>query len=214
MRKLSPSDALFPKIRQRIIGLLFANPDKWTYQAEVVKELQVSQSSVQMELRRLIASGILESDVRGNRVYFRPDKGCIIFDELAGIGLKTSGLLDLVHQFLRPFDKKLAVAFVFGSIARTEEHSGSDVDLMLVGDITLAELSPALGPLEKKLSREVNPHVMSITEAQEMLRSPNHFFSTVLNGPKIILLRNNHELARSFEQGHVEDAYYKQAGDQ
>ena len=80
MRRLSPCDALFPKIRQRIIGLLFANPEKWTYQAEMVKDLQVSQSSIQLELRRLITSGILEAVVRGNRVYLRPDKSCIIFD--------------------------------------------------------------------------------------------------------------------------------------
>lgn len=214
MRRLSPSDALFPKIRQRIIGLLFANPDKWTYQAEVAKELHVTQSSIQLELKRLMASSILENEVSGNRVYFRPNKNCLIFDELSGIALKTWGLVDLVRESLRPFDKKLDIAFIFGSIARSEEHSASDVDLMLIGKLTLTEISQALNPLEKKLNREVNPHVMTVEEAHEMLRSPSHFFSTVVNGPKIILVRNNHELARFFEQGLVESAYHKQAGDQ
>jgi predicted nucleotidyltransferase len=208
MHRVSPSDAIFPKIRQRIVGSLFSDPENWTYQAELAKTLLVSQSSVQMELKKLIASGILETNVRGNRVYFRPDKSCIIFDELLGIALKTTGLVDVVREFLRPFSKKLATAFIFGSIARGEEHSRSDVDLMLIGDLTLREVSIAIGILEKNLRREVNPHMMTVGEARKMLRSPSHFFSTVISAPKIILVRNNNELARVFEQKPGESSFH------
>lgn len=209
MPRISTSDALFPKTRQLIIGRLFADPDKWTYQSELASDLSITQSSLQVELKRLISSGILESQNRGNRIYFRPNKDCIIFDELVGIATKTSGLVDLIREFLRSYEKDLAVAFIFGSIARNEERQESDVDLMLIGNLSLAKISQGLRQLEKKLEREVNPHVMTVEEASKMLRSPNHFFASVVKSPKIMLVRKNHELARLFEQGPSEKTYSK-----
>jgi predicted nucleotidyltransferase len=180
---------------------------KWRYQNELAQELSISPSSLQKELQRLIASEILEAEQRGNRLYFRPNMACTIFDELVGIAAKTSGLLAVVKDFLLPFSKKIDVAFIFGSIARNEEQSASDVDLMIIGQIELIDLALPLRRIESQLKREVNPHVMSRAEALKMLESPNHFFQTMMAAPKIMLIRNNSELARSCEERTAKDAY-------
>ena len=193
-------DALFPKIRQQILGTLLSNPEDWRYRSELSKELGIPQSSLQKELKVLIDSGILEARSRGNRVYFRPDKTCVIYGELADIATKTFGLVDVVRSALEAFNDKIALAFIFGSVARGTENSTSDIDLMLIGEIKLEHLLPTLKELEKKLNRDVNPHLMTVNEARNMLRSPNHFFATVISDPKVILIRNDDELSRVFEQ--------------
>jgi predicted nucleotidyltransferase len=209
MRRLSPIDALFPKIRQRILGSLFMHPDAWRYQNDLAQELSVSPSTLQKEIQKLIASEILEAEQRGNRLYFRPNKDCTIFAELAGITAKTSGLVEAVRELLKPFDKKIDVAFIFGSVARNEELSASDVDLMIIGSVAMLELAVPLRRIEKRINREVNPHVMSREEAQKLLKSPNHFFKTVLAAPKIMLIRNDSELAKSCQETTTKEPHLR-----
>lgn len=199
MRKIRPNDALFPKLRQRILGSLYMHCDEWRYLSDLAQELEVSPSSLQREIHNLIASEILEEKVKGNRLYFRPNKQCVLFSELKSIVVKTLGLADLVTESLKPFTKQIDMAFIFGSIASGQDIEGSDVDLMVIGDVQLLDLAPALSYLEETLSRPVNPYIVATKEAELMLRSPNHFFDTVFATPKLILIKNDRKLARSIE---------------
>jgi predicted nucleotidyltransferase len=206
MRKLRPNDALFPKIRQRVLGTLFMHSAEWRYLSDLAQELAVSPSSLQREIHNLIAAEILEAETRGNRLYFRPNKDGTLFPELSRIVLKTSGLADIVLESLRSFSKKIDVAFIYGSIARGEWRDDSDVDIMIIGAIQLLELALPIRRLEKMLKRSINPVLLNQAEAKKMLRSSNHFLDTVLAAPKLMLIKNDRELVRLIESRQAESA--------
>jgi len=96
---------------------------------------------------------------------------------------------------LTPFKKSIKTAFVYGSIARSEELSESDVDLMIVGTVSLADLSPAIQKAEERLARQVNPTVFSQEEFARKVKQGHHFLKTVLGNDKLFILGSENELA-------------------
>ncbi len=169
-------------------------PDKWWYLTDLAKHLGVSPSSLQRELASLVNSDLLISRKDGKRVYYKVNQDCPIVEELQTIFVKTSGIADVINSSLRRFRGKIGIAFVYGSVARTEELSTSDVDLMVVGDVGLADLVPGLRRAEKALSREINPTIYSSEEFLQRRKEGDSFINTVLSDSKIFLKGNESEL--------------------
>jgi len=144
--------------------------------------LHTRPSSLQRELSSLVQSGILEQRRDGRRTYFKAEIQSPIFRELRSIFEKTVGLIPTLRVALQPFANKIICAFVYGSIARREEHATSDVDLMVIGSVGLADLAPSLGKVEKRLGREVNVTDYSVEEFRQRVTERDHFLTTVLKG--------------------------------
>lgn len=184
MRNHSVLTALFPQVRQGVLAATLTQPEKWWYLSELADRLRTTPSSLQRELSSLVASGILAHRREGTRVYFKAETRSPVFRELRQLFEKTAGLIPIVTQILDPFGDKIQCAFVYGSVARNREHAASDVDLMVVGQAGLADLSPVLRKAELRLGRDVNATVYSPEEFREKVRSHNHFLTTVLKGRK------------------------------
>lgn len=182
MRTLVALDALFPGIRRRLLTATLTRPDKWWYLSELAHFLHTRPSSLQRELAALVQSGILQQRRDGRRIYFRAETRSPIFRDLRSIFEKTIGLVPALQTILRPLDDRIACAFIYGSVARREERATSDIDLMIIGEIGLAELSPALRKAEKRLGREVNVTNYSVDEFGRKVAESDHFLTTVLNG--------------------------------
>ena len=193
MRK-SILDALFPRTRQAILSAVLLRPDKWWYLTDLANHLGVSPSSLQRELASLVNRDLLISRRDGKRVYYKVNQDCPIVEELQAIFVKTSGIADVINSSLRKFSGKIDIAFVYGSVARTEQLSTSDVDLMIVGDVGLADLVPGLRRAEKALSREINPTIYSPGEFLQRRKEGDSFIHTVLSDSKIFLKGNDSEL--------------------
>ena len=174
--------SLFPSIRQGVLAATLTQPEKWWYLSELAGFLRTRPSSLQRELRSLVHSGILEQRKDGRRIYFKAQMRSPIYSELRSIFEKTIGLIPTLRSVLGPFDKKIVCAFVYGSIARHEEHATSDVDLMVIGSVGLAELAPSLGRAEKRLGREVNVTNYSVDEFRKKVAQGDHFVTNVLQG--------------------------------
>ena len=187
-------DALFPRTRQAILSAVLLRPDKWWYLTDLAKHLGLSPSSLQRELASLVNGDLLTSRKDGNRVYYKANQDCPIVEELQTIFVKTSGIADVINSSLKRFSGKIEIAFVYGSVARTEELSTSDVDLMIVGDVGLADLVPGLRRAEKALSREINPTIYSPQEFLQKRREGDSFINTVLSDSKIFLKGTDSEL--------------------
>jgi predicted nucleotidyltransferase len=145
--------ALFPKVRREILVATFSQPDREWYLSELAKFVRTQPSSLQREVDTLSRAGILAQRRDGRRIYLKPDRDSPVFTELKSFFEKTAGVLPVLQQELGPFAKAIRTAFVYGSIARAEETSGSDIDLMLIGETGLADIVPALRRAEKKLGR-------------------------------------------------------------
>ena len=182
MRNLAALDTLFPGVRQRVLTATLTRPDKWWYLSELADFLHTRPSSLQRELAALVQSGILEQRRDGRRTYFKAETRSPIFRDLRSILEKTVGLIPTLRIILRPFEDKVACALVYGSVARREERATSDVDLMVIGDVGLAELSPSLRKAEKRLGREINVTNYSVDEFRKKVAQGDHFLASVLKG--------------------------------
>jgi uncharacterized protein len=195
MRKSRALDALFPWTRQALLAATVLHPERWWYLSDLAKHLHVRPSSLQRELAALVDAGILRRRRDGNRVYFRPNPDCPFLPELQGLLVKTAGVVDTLREALSRFATRLDWAFVYGSMARAEELASSDVDLMLVGQVGLAELTPALRRAEEWLGRAVNPTLYTREEFATKLQAGHHFLKTVLDAEKLFILGELHDLA-------------------
>ena len=195
MRKQSLVDTLFPKVRQQVLSVLLLDPDRAWYQSDLATRLHLQVSSLQRELASLAESGILRRTRDGNRIYFQADRDCPIFSELQGLLIKTVGLADPVREALSVHAEHIRVAFIYGSFAKGEERSLSDVDLFVVGDLELMELTEALSIAQVKLGRSINPALYATKEFRMKLANGNHFIQAVLNEPKLFIIGSESELA-------------------
>lgn len=192
MRQSLPS-LLFPEYRRRVLGLLLLRPDEALHGREIARRTGLPAGTITRELTKLAEVGLLKRTKRGNQQVYSADTSGPIFAELAGILRKTSGLADVLVQALAPAAPKLRLAFVFGSVARGEETGGSDVDVMLIGDLGFREAVELLHPCQATLGREVNPKLFSASEfADKAVNEP--FLIDVLAKPKIFLIGNAHDL--------------------
>ena len=156
MRKSPILSALFPAIRQEILAATLLSPEKAWYLSELAAHLHTSPSSLQRELEALAKSGVLQRRQEGRRTYYKAETNSPVFVELQALFTKTAGVLPLLKTGLGRFSPKIKWAAIYGSIAKGEEHAQSDIDLLIVGAVSMTELLPTLRRIEKQFGREVN----------------------------------------------------------
>lgn len=185
--------------RQRVLGLLLLHPDQSYYVREIARLTNTSAGTVHKELRLLVKVGLLLRDEVGNQVRYSANRHCLIFEELSSILRKTSGLTDVLTEALAGAKQQLDLAFVFGSTARGESQEGSDVDIMLVGSLSFAEIVKLLHPTEAILQREINPIIYTLQEFLHRVRNNDSFIQEVLSKPKLFIVGNEDELRKLSE---------------
>ncbi|MCX6101336.1 MAG: nucleotidyltransferase domain-containing protein [Candidatus Bipolaricaulota bacterium] len=139
---------------------------------------------------------ILSKTREGNLAYFQANRTAAIFEELRGLVRKTAGIPDLLRTALLPHSSSIGRAFVYGSVARGEEGAASDVDLMVIGDVSFFDVVAAVSPLQQTLGREINSTVFDSAEYARRLRAKDPFLTRVEKQPRIDLIRGD-DVARS-----------------
>jgi predicted nucleotidyltransferase len=194
MRRSPILAALFPETRSKILSAMLLMPEKNWYLTELAAFLHTQPSSLQREMDALSKAGILKQWRDGGRVYVRPDANSPVFSDLRRLFEKTAGIVPVLQRELKSFGDRVPLAFLYGSIARSEERPESDIDLMVVASVGLSELVPMLRRAERTLGRPVNPTVFSPKEFARKVRSQDHFLSTVLQDAKLFVKGSEHEL--------------------
>jgi predicted nucleotidyltransferase len=185
----SIADVLFSGVQQRVIGLLFGQPDRSFYANEIQRLGKTGRGALQRELARMTASGLITLTVIGQQKHYQANKVSPIFNELRGIAIKTFGLSDILRLALAQFAKEIAFAFIFGSVAKNTDTATSDIDVMVIADgLSYSVLFEALTKAEETLGRKVSPTLYSTEEFNKKLAADNHFVSRVLDQQKIVLI--------------------------
>jgi len=187
---------LFGKTRRSLLALLYTHADQAFYLRQLARSAGAGMGAVQREVGKLAEAGIIRRQSRGNQVYYQANPDCPVFSELKGLVLKTLGVGDVLRAGLAPLAERIQLAFVFGSLAEGREGRESDVDLMVVGKVTFAEVVAALGPAQKALGREINPAVYPVAEFRAKATAGRYFLNRVLKGPKLWIMGVEGELAR------------------
>lgn len=190
------AETLFSDYRRRVLALLLLRPDENYHVREISRLTGVPAGSLHRELKLLADAGFLARHSVGNQVRYQANRDCPIFNELAGIFRKTSGLADIIRMALLPLSNNVKVAFVFGSVAKGEEHAASDVDVCVVGSASFTEVVMALADMSLQLGREINPVVMSHEQFIAKLNAGEHFVSRIMDEPKLFLIGDEHDLGK------------------
>ncbi len=195
---------LFGRTRLQVLTWLFGHPGEAYYLSELKRRTGVGQGALQRELATLTTAGVLERTTRGRHVFFAARADCPIYEELRSILAKTSGAADIIGRALAPLADRIAVAFIFGSVARGDERAQSDIDLAVIGDASFGEVVTALSEAQSVLGRDINPSAYPVTEFQTKTRDGNHFLTSLISVPKLFVVGDEHEFARLAEERLVD----------
>jgi predicted nucleotidyltransferase len=189
----SIADALFPRVKQRLMAALFGQPQRSFYTNELVRLAESGIGGVQRELASLSACGLLSVSAKGNQKHYQANADAPVFDELCAIVRKTFGVADVLRASLAPLAPRIAQAFIYGSVAAQADHAGSDIDVMIVSNsLSLEEVFAAFGPIEAPLGRRLNPTLYTEAEFKKRVSSRNPFLTKVLARPRIALIESAH----------------------
>jgi predicted nucleotidyltransferase len=191
----SLADALFSGTQQRVLGLLFGQPDRSFYATEIIGLAGVGSGAVQRELARLANSGLVTVRPVGNQKHYQANPASPIYAELCGIARKTVGLAEPLRRALTPLASKIKAAFVFGSIAKKTDTAASDIDLMIVSDSAgYADVFLSLETASAELGRTVNPTIYATKELAKRIDQHEAFVTRILAQPKVWLIGGEDDL--------------------
>src|ERR1700761_4057128 len=162
MEALSLSNALFSKVQQRVLALIFGQPERSFYASEIMRNVNSGTGAVERELSRLQRCGLVSVERIGNQKHYQANHQSPIFAELQSLVLKTVALAEPLRKSLEPYSDKIKAAFVYGSVAKGTDTASSDIDLMVIGEeLNYSELYTALQNVEPALGRKVSPIFLS-----------------------------------------------------
>ena len=186
------AEILSSKVRAELFRILWASTPIECHLRDLERKAGMAVGSIQQEVKKLLGLGLLEKRVDGNRAYFRANTAHPLYRDIQQLMLKTVGIVDVFKEAL--VSEKIRLAFVFGSIAEGNAKAHSDIDLFIIGDIGLRELSKLLKSPAHTLGREVNPHILTLPEWKRRLAQKEHFVNTVAQGKKMMVIGDWHEL--------------------
>jgi predicted nucleotidyltransferase len=193
------SNALFSRVQQRVLGLIFGRPERSFYVSEIVRSVHSGTGAVERELSRLQRSGLVSVERIGNQKHYRANRQSPIFAELQSLVIKTVALTEPLRKSLEPFSEGITAAFVYGSVAKGTDTADSDIDLMVIGDeLSYSDLYSALQDAEDVLCRKVSPMFLSLKDWRRKVSDKGSFVSKVSGLPKIFVFGSEEDL--SYEQ--------------
>lgn len=195
-RSLGLSSVLFSHTKGKMLALLFNNEDRRYYLRDMANEVGISIGSVNPALQEMVHAGIIDVNLEGRKKFYSINRFCPIYEELKNLVLKTVGVVEPIRDALEPLRDRIDVAFIFGSVATGEDTGRSDIDIMVIGQLSLRQISAATYPLEKKIGREVNPHVYSPERFTTAYNENNHFIRSIVKTKLLFLTGSQNDLRR------------------
>lgn len=189
------ADALFTPVQQRVLGLLFGQPERRFQSAELIRLAASGTGAVHRLLSRLEATGLVTATRVGNQKHYQANTASPVFAELHGLVVKTVGVVEPLRTALAPLARRIRAAFVYGSFAKGGERAGSDVDLLVVSDkLTYADVYEAIQPAELQLARAINPTVLSVSDWRSRRAKKGSFVTKVMAQPRLFVIGTEDDL--------------------
>jgi predicted nucleotidyltransferase len=188
-QRRSLADTLFTRTQQRVLGLLFGQPDRSFYASELIRRTGTGSGAAQRELARLESGGLITGHRVGQQKHYQANPTSPLFSELRGIVMKTVGLAEPIRTALGSMSRRIRAAFVYGSVAKGGDRAESDIDLLVISDsLTYGEVFEALESAGRVLGRPISPTVYSVAELTKRSRAKSSFVTRILAQPKVWII--------------------------
>ena len=185
----SLADALFTTTQQRVLALLFGQPNRSFYASELIESTGSGSGAVQRELKRLASSGLLTVRRIGNQKHYQANPDSPVFEELCSLVRKTVALIEPIRAALKPLADRMDLAFLYGSVATGTDTATSDIDILIVADgVTLEDIYSSVASVETDLGRKISPTLYTPKEFADRMASSNPFLARVLSGEHLVLM--------------------------
>ena len=139
---------LFPAHRQQVLAALLLEPGRSLHLRELARLVGSHAGTLAREVDKLTQAGLLLRTDQGNQAHYRANAQHPLFPELAALLRKTHGVVPALRTALQPLADRIALAFVYGSVASGTASEHSDVDVLLVGTADFVAVVQALGGLQ------------------------------------------------------------------
>lgn len=190
------ASALFSPVQQRLLGLLFGQPERRFGSGEIIALAASGTGAAHRQLQRLAAVGLVTVTRIGNQKQYQANTKSPIYPELHGLAVKTVGIVEPIRRALEPLAGQIRAAFVFGSVAKKSDRADSDLDLMILSDeLSYPDAYLALQGAEQVIARPINPTVMRVGEWRHKTGEPDSFAKRIAAQPKIFVLGSESALA-------------------
>ncbi|MBI2960576.1 MAG: nucleotidyltransferase domain-containing protein [Betaproteobacteria bacterium] len=200
---------LFGAYRRDALALLLLHPEDSLHVREIGRITGKAPGTILRELNRLADAGVIIRRPVGNQVQFQANVACPIYEDLRNILKKTAAIADVLREAMEPLAGRIQAAFVYGSVARGDERSGSDLDVMILGEAKFEEVVHVLAGARETLRREINPNLYPIREFRAKVAAGDPFLKRVLADKKIFLIGDAHDLGKSAPHRKAETARHR-----
>ncbi|HGM6349728.1 TPA: nucleotidyltransferase domain-containing protein [Serratia marcescens] len=194
-------ELLFSEYRRKVLSLLFIEAGQAFHVREIARRTATQAGTLHKELSRLAEGGILLRQRQGNQICYQANADCLIFPELAAIFRKVCGPAECLRQTLAAFGEAIERAFIFGSVASGKATAASDIDVLIVGKLSFADVIQAVYPLQATLGREINPKLYSPEEWRAALAENSAFIQDIMQKPQLWIAGDKDDAGQSGRAG-------------
>jgi predicted nucleotidyltransferase len=186
---------LFTPVQQRVLGLLFGQPERCFQSAELIRLAKGGTGAAHRQLGRLAGAGLVTVTRTANQKHYQARRDSPIFAELHGLVVKTVAIVEPLRHALAGHASSIRAAFLYGSSAKGADRAGSDIDLMVISDsLRYADVYEALQAVEAVLARRVNPTVLTPAEWRTRRARADSFTARVAAQPRLFIVGSADEL--------------------
>ncbi len=186
-------ELLSSQVRAEIFQLLFNRKKVAIHLRDLQRKSGLSIGTIQKEVEHLKKLDLVIPKRDGNRLYYTANSDHPLYKDICGLVEKTSGVTEKLKETLSSI-KGIECAFIFGSFAKGEEKSHSDIDLIVIGDVGIRALSSKFKFLTEQSEREINPHIYSKKSWKDKHKKRDHFIVSVMSEHKVFLIGDENVL--------------------
>jgi len=189
-------DIIISRVRRKILELFLTNPGSIFHVRDIVRKISEEINAVRRELAHMEKAGMVTKEQRANRLFYAFRKDYPLYYNLLEMIIKSTGLgWECIKRRMK-LGKIKFIMFSGRYIRGIAPKNANDIDILIVGNVVLPELTQLIKGEESKRGREINYTVMTEEEFAFRKRRRDPFIVSILEGSRVMIIGDEEELVR------------------
>jgi hypothetical protein len=187
------NDLIISRVRVKLLEIFLSAPGQIIHVRELVRKSKEEINAVRRELAHMEKSGMVSKEHRANRLYYNFRKDYPLYYDLLELVTKTTGLAVSIIKHKNKLGR-IRFAMLSGKFARNLPGSAEQVDLLVVGNVVVAEVAALVREEELRRGREIFFTPMTEEEFVFRKKKKDPFILGILSGSRIMVIGDEEEL--------------------